>query len=301
MAARFKGFLHEGMRHYFRFVDNIVILHQDKTFLHIMTEISVMVLSRDYHIVINNDYNVRPTWMGIRLCGYQFYHEHTLSSKSNKQNTARRIRKLQKKGLTEEQIRINCASRLGYIKHADCISLLKKLGMKNSIGKIIRRHRIKPPFEGLSEEDKIKFLNICKMLNETNSGVWDKRILLLDYKVEDSKIEKTTVTVEVPDSEGRHQTVTKTVPDKVLALRFKKIMRSWITTEEGEETEHYEFEKRKDKEGNPTLLDWEHYSFTGSKILIDQALNDFSHEDLPAPTIIEQFKGKNGNTFFKFT
>lgn len=69
----------------------------------------------------------------------------------------------------------------------------------------------------------------------------------------------------------------------------------------GEETEHYEFEKKRDKDGNPTLLDWERYTFTGSKVLIDQALNDFSHEDLPAPTVITQFKGKNGNTFFKFT
>lgn len=49
------------------------------------------------------------------------------------------------------------------------------------------------------------------------------------------------------------------------------------------------------------MFDAEFYTFTGSKVLIDQAMNDFSREDLPAPTVITQFKGKNGQTFFKFT
>lgn len=170
MAERFRLFLKQGLKHYFRFVDNIVILHQDKTFLHIMTELSVMILARDYHIIINSDYNVRPTWMGIRLCGYQFFHSTTLASKVNKQNTARKIHELYKKGLNEEQIRLKCASRLGYIKHANCINLLKKIGMTNSIGKIIKQHRVKPPFEGLTGEDKVKFLSICKTLMDVNTG-----------------------------------------------------------------------------------------------------------------------------------
>jgi len=37
------------------------------------------------------------------------------------------------------------------------------------------------------------------------------------------------------------------------------------------------------------------------KILIDQATNDFTKEDLPSPTVIQQIKGKTGQTFFKFT
>lgn len=57
----------------------------------------------------------------------------------------------------------------------------------------------------------------------------------------------------------------------------------------------------KDKQGNPTLIDAEFYTFTGSKILIDQATNDFTKEDLPSPTVIQQIKGKTGQTFFKFT
>ena len=61
------------------------------------------------------------------------------------------------------------------------------------------------------------------------------------------------------------------------------------------------FEKKKDENGQPTEEDAEFYSFTGSKILIDQAMNDFTIEDLPCPTVIQEFMGKNGQTFVKFT
>ena len=71
--------------------------------------------------------------------------------------------------------------------------------------------------------------------------------------------------------------------------------------EDGQLHERYEFEKERDSQGNQTFLDAEYYSFTGSKILIDQAIKDFTHEDLPCPTVIQQFEGKNGQMFFKFT
>lgn len=104
------------------------------------------------------------------------------------------------------------------------------------------------------------------------------------------------------DSNGRLQDVLQSKPSKVLAIRFKKILKTEERTDEsGEVYEHYEFEKVRDAQGNPTLIDAEYYSFTGSKILMDQATNDFSKEDLPCPTVIQQFQGKNGQNFFKFT
>jgi hypothetical protein len=125
---------------------------------------------------------------------------------------------------------------------------------------------------------------------------------LEDYNILDSKINKKQVTVNVQDSSGTLRDVPKVVPGKALAIRFKKILK----TEEKEDsygnvTETYAFEKKRDKDGNPTLLDAEYYAYTGSRILIDQATHDFSREDLPCPTVIQQFEGKNGQDFFKFT
>lgn len=301
LSNRFRKFAREGLRHYCRFVDGIIIEHEDKTVCHIAKELSIMILSRDYHIIVNSDYNVRPTYMGIRICGYVFFHEKVLLGKRNKKELARHVTHLRKLGLDEEQIRINQASRFGYAKHANCIHLIKCLGMEKSLGKIIKKKRIKPPFEGMSSDQKVPFSSICMELHTTQQG-WDKKIYLMDYKVEDSKIEKTKVTVTVPDSQGNSQDITKTVPGKVLAIRFKKILKTnMIRNAKGEEEEHYDFEKRKDKDGNPLLEDAEFYSFTGSKVLIDQAVNDFSVEDLPSPTVIQQFEGKQGQKFFKFT
>ena len=123
------------------------------------------------------------------------------------------------------------------------------------------------------------------------------KILLIDYKVMDSKIDKDTIMVQVENSGGGPQMVEKCRPNKALAIRFKKILRTFEMNGE----EQYVFEKKKDENGDPTEEDAEFYSFTGSKILIDQALNDFSIEDLPCPTVVQQYRGKNGQTFVKFT
>lgn len=82
----------------------------------------------------------------------------------------------------------------------------------------------------------------------------DKLIELIDYKIEDSKIEK--------NEDG--------TPKKCLAIRFK-----W--------------------------KEEERYAFTGSAVLIDQALTDFSHEDLPVDTVIKVLTNKFGKKFFRFT
>ena len=294
LAARFHRFAREGLRHYYRFVDNFLVMHEDKTFLRIVRELIIMFLTRDYLFQINPDHNVRSTWMGIRLCGYVFYHEHTDISKLNKQNLARKVHHLQKKGLDEEQIRIRLSSQFGFVKHADTTHLFKILGMEKTLGKIINRRRVRPPFKGMSPEQKVSFSSI---VNKNEVGGGKIKILLTDYVVQDSRIEKNTVTVSIPDSEGNDQQITKTVPGKVIAIRFKKIVKTFEMN--GEES--YVFEKKKDQDGNPMEEDAEYYTFSGSRIMIDQALNDFTPDDLPCPTVIQQFQGKDGKTYTKFT
>lgn len=104
------------------------------------------------------------------------------------------------------------------------------------------------------------------------------------------------------NSEGQVQDIPKQVPGRVLALRFKKIIQTFVTIDfKGEEQETYQFEKKRDEQGKPTSQDAEFYTFTGSKIMIDQAMNDFTREDLPVPTIIQLVRGKDGKEYTKFT
>ncbi len=176
LASLFKEYANEGIKCRWRFVDNIIVIHRDKAFLRIVRELAIMHLTRDYHCSINPDYGIRPVWMGIRICGYTFYHDHVEVSKDNKKNVAKRIARLKKKGFTEEQIRIKVASQLGYIKHADSINLLNKIGMENSIGKIIKKRKVRPPFEGMRPEQKVPFSSI---LNSSTGGGGVKKPLFI--------------------------------------------------------------------------------------------------------------------------
>lgn len=47
--------------------------------------------------------------------------------------------------------------------------------------------------------------------------------------------------------------------------------------------------------------DKEHYSFSGSRVMIEQAQEDFSREDLPLVTVIQEFANKQRKKFYKFT
>ena len=305
LARRFLGFIEDGLVHYYRFVDNIIVLHEDKVFLRIVRDIAVMTLSRDYRAQINNDYQIRPVWMGIRLCGYTFFHDHVEVAKRNKHKVAEKAHQLQKKGMEEEQIRIRLASQLGFIKHADSINLIKKIGMEKSLGKIIKNRRVKPPFEGMNANQKVPFSSLVVKDSDNNGGGVNpcvSKIYLLDYLVKDSKIDIEKISVLENDSDGNAKEIRSTIPAKVLAIRFKKIIKTFTTKgRNGEEEETYVFKKKTDENGQPTEDDAEFYAFTGSRIMVDQALNDFTMEDLPAPTVIRQVRGKDGKYYTKFT
>ncbi len=128
------------------------------------------------------------------------------------------------------------------------------------------------------------------------------KILLEDYTILESKIDKETVMVQEKDSTGNIHEISRLVPSEVLAIRFKKIIKTFRRSMPGgEDDESYQFLKALDADGNPTDSDAEFYCFTGSKIMIDQAKNDFTLQDLPAPTVIVQAKGKDGKLYTKFT
>ena len=170
LAERFRRFAEEGLRHSFRFVDNILVMHGDKAFLRIVRELIIMTLTRDYRAQINGDYNIRPVWMGIRLVGYTYFHENVEVSKENKKKLAKRAHKLAKLGFSEEDIRKELSSQLGYIKHADSINLIKTIGMEKSLGKIIKNRRIKPPFKGMNPNQKVPFSSLIVKELDNNGG-----------------------------------------------------------------------------------------------------------------------------------
>ena len=120
-----------GVRYYYRYADDIVILSGSKAFLS-----GVMVFVNDY---LNNDrlldmkrnYQIFPVdARGIDFIGYVIYRTHCLARKRNKKALCREVAKMRKSGKTDDDIRLALASRLGFMVHCDSKHLINILGMK---------------------------------------------------------------------------------------------------------------------------------------------------------------------------
>lgn len=302
LNAKFDRFVGEGLKHYSRFADNIIIQHEDKTFLHLATELAIMTLARDYFIDVNKGWNVRPVHNGgIDVCGYVSYHDHRRLRKRNKVELCREVAKYRKKGFTPEEIRLRCSSRIGFALHGDCRNLLRKLdiNMGKRLGNVIKNNKVQIPFKGMKFEQKRAFKDLVCKIDQPEEGY---NILLMDYTIEDSKVEKEDLIVQVPDGNGGTKPERVTRPKKCLVIRYKRILRT-ITEidQDGEENETYICEKVMDQDGNPTSRDAEYYAYTGSEVMMDQASQDFKKEDLPCPTVIKEELNKQGKKYYKFT
>jgi hypothetical protein len=259
LSARFDAYVHEGLRHYMRFADNIVILHRDKTFLHLMVELSQMIITRDYLLSFNSSYNVRPVDAGgLDVCGYVFFHGYTRLRKRNKQALCRQVARLRKRGLPEREVRLRCASRVGFAGHADTKHLLTTM----DLGQIIKEKRRKMPWPDMTADQKESIEQVVCHRGESRE---EKVILLTDYIIDNS----------VLDRKGMGDEARKRI---IIRYRHARLG------------------------GGPN--DWEemeHYAFSGSQVLIDQATRDFSPGDLPAETVIEVETNHQGGKFYKFT
>ena len=141
--------------------------------------------------------------------------------------------------------------------------------MEKRLGAVVGKRKRKTPFEGMTGSQKRSIDEIiCKEKDDEN----EKIIRLLDYKIEDSIIET--------NEDGS--------PKQRIAIRYNRADKVDIES---------------DKEGAPkyTWSEQEFYSFSGSKVMIDQGENDFSKADLPIATVVKEFTNKIHKKFYKFT
>ncbi len=109
-----------GVKYYFRYADDIVILHKSKAELHYLLYTIKEYLKSNLDIEVKSNYQVFPVEArGIDFVGYVFFHTHILLRKRIKQNFAK---KLKKNPNTNSK-----ASYLGWLKHCNGKHLTKKL------------------------------------------------------------------------------------------------------------------------------------------------------------------------------
>lgn len=109
-----------GVKYYFRYADDIVILHKNKEYLH-----RVLNVIKDY-FELNLNLEVKSNWQvfpvasrGIDFVGYVHYHTHIRLRKSIKKRFVRMLKRKPRKQ--------SAASYMGWINHCNGKHLSKKL------------------------------------------------------------------------------------------------------------------------------------------------------------------------------
>lgn len=119
------------VNHYFRYADDMVVLAGSKEELH-----GLLVAINDYlieyrHLFLKNNYQIFSVEdRGIDFIGYVTRHKYVLARKENKKRLCRKLAKLRKKGLSDEEIRQELSSFVGFMKHCNSRHLLNILGLE---------------------------------------------------------------------------------------------------------------------------------------------------------------------------
>ena len=116
-------------KYYFRYCDDMVILHSDKNHLsQLRIEIS-NYLESVLNMKLKNNWQIFPVdKRGIDFLGYRFYHGHTLLRKSIATRFKQRMKDIKENHpyLTPINIISGVMSYYGWMKHADCYNLQTK-------------------------------------------------------------------------------------------------------------------------------------------------------------------------------
>lgn len=108
----------QQVKYYFRYADDMVVLHYDKHHLHNLLSEIRNYLQQQLKLTVKENYQVFPVESrGIDFVGYVHYHTHTLIRKGIKKNFVKAAKRNNKKSL---------ASYTGWLKHCNSKTLIQK-------------------------------------------------------------------------------------------------------------------------------------------------------------------------------
>jgi RNA-directed DNA polymerase len=111
------------IKYYYRYCDDIVILHSDKISLHLIKEQIIFYLQNNLLLQVKGNYQIFPVESrGIDFLGYVFYHTHTKLRKSIKKRFAKKAKDCV--GISDQSF---YAAYKGWIDHCNGRNLMKKL------------------------------------------------------------------------------------------------------------------------------------------------------------------------------
>ncbi len=120
-----------SIKYYIRYMDDIVILHNDKKELRKIKEKVESYAKEVLRLDLNDKSVLRPVSLGIEFCGYKVWHNHIKLRKSTALRMKRYIKHLKKRYAKREidspEIRQVLVSYNGMLKHCDSRELKKKI------------------------------------------------------------------------------------------------------------------------------------------------------------------------------
>jgi RNA-directed DNA polymerase len=112
-----------GVKHYFRYADDIVIFSDSKESLHQLLADITLYLQQELKLTVKGNYQVFPVHSrGVDFLGYVYFHHKTRVRKTIKKNCFRMLSRNPNKAAL--------ASYNGWFNHADCNNLKKKINGK---------------------------------------------------------------------------------------------------------------------------------------------------------------------------
>ena len=137
-------------KYYFRYCDDIVILHRSKKYLHKIKDQLIKYLI-EIRLNLKGNWQVFPVdSRSIDFLGYRFYHSYTLLRKGTAINFKRRMIHVKKHYFEMEPISVisTVMSQYGWLKHANCLNLTRECidyDIQNIVRKICLQNKIHNP------------------------------------------------------------------------------------------------------------------------------------------------------------
>lgn len=114
------------LKYYFRYMDDIVILHKDKQYLHTLKKMFDDILNSEYDLEIKQNWQVFPVDIrGIDYVGYRFFRDKIILRKH--------IYKKARYVFSREYKHKACISYYGWCKHANLYRFLNKHNVKHKM------------------------------------------------------------------------------------------------------------------------------------------------------------------------
>ena len=120
-----------GIKRYIRYMDDIIILDNDKERLKEYGRRMTQFLEERLHLNFNNKTALRPVRVGCEFVGYVIYNDHVILRKSTTLRMKRRLREVRQDYhdnlITFQEANATMQSYLAMLSHVDCKNFKEKL------------------------------------------------------------------------------------------------------------------------------------------------------------------------------